>query len=307
MVTSLSVFSPSGVQERDGLNDLGTDSTDYLDHPRHMRWYHLDRRSIEGKEVMEVALIPPVNYMGFTHQTGMQLVLPELLHNREYREVVEEHLSNPNQYVILDNGAAEAKQPANDELVAIVEDLYPQEFALPDFLGNPHLTCAKAFEFLDKYGELFEDLPTRLGLVTQGKNAFEATWMVHKVLESPYGHLIKTLYIPRLLVKATSDPLIRVKLANHFKKAYPHLDIHLFGASPMAPKEALYASMVPSIRSIDTSLPFVAGFHEVSIRLVKSVPDRPQHYFKAVFNETQLELVHDNVACYLSWVGGYNG
>lgn len=250
---------------------------------------------------MRVALIPPVSHLDFTYQTDMQLMLPELLGEPEYRRVMDDHLSNPNQYVILDNGAAEAKQPDDQELVAIVEDLYPQEFALPDVLSDGPETARRALDFISKYGDVFADGPTKLGLVTQGRSLFDAARTAYSVLqEEEAAELISVLYIPRLLLKTGGTS--RVQLANHFFLNYPYKEVHFFGASATYPDEVYQVARIPWIRSIDTSLPFSSAVADASLRLSRA-ESRNEHYFQSVFDSEQLEVAKDNVQCYLEWAG----
>jgi hypothetical protein len=249
---------------------------------------------------MRLALIPPLAYLDQTHQTDMQLMLPELLQDYDYYTVMEGHLSNPNQYVILDNGAAEARQPAFDELMAIVEDLYPQELAIPDVLRNGPASIAKAESFLKTYGSYFLTLPTKLGIVAAGANMFDAGKTVSFVMRR-YAEYVDVIYIPRSLLADSQDPLARIKLANSFHKFWPDKEIHLFGASTYRANEVQFASKLPYIRSIDTSLPYSSAAMNMSLRNSNG-SGRPDHYFDLVFDTEQQAYMYDNVAQYREWI-----
>src|SRR5574337_1048257 len=86
---------------------------------------------------MEVALIPPVSLLEDTDKTTMQLMLPlEELNRIDYLASYKAHLKAPGQYVILDNGAAEANQVDDEFLVYQAEKWKPNELAIPDVLGD---------------------------------------------------------------------------------------------------------------------------------------------------------------------------
>jgi hypothetical protein len=97
--------------------------------------------------------------------------------------------------------------------------------------------------------------------------------------------------------------MVRIKLANFFKKSLPRLDIHLFGAVPAYPREARYAAVASSVRSMDTSLPFAAACWSQSVR-TDDCDGRPPGYFNSVFDREQLALAYDNVNAYLEWIQG---
>lgn len=248
---------------------------------------------------MRVALIPPIDQLWHTHQTDLQLMLPQLLHDPEYRSVYERHLSNPNQYVIMDNGAAEDRQMSNEELVAIVDDLFPQELAIPDVLGEADATLAKAIMFLEDYSDYFEDSPTKLGYVTQGANYKEIIETVDYLMRSRWADSIEVFYVPRLLVPRFHDLRTRVKVANILAK-YKR-PIHLFGAAPTFLEEVRIAANT-NIRSIDTSAPFVYATYNESITNMLPL-NRPENYFDVVLDEEQRMIAADNVHTYLKWAG----
>lgn len=251
---------------------------------------------------MRLALIPPLEYLDMTYQTDMQLMLPELLGDYGYRAIMEDHLSNPNQYVILDNGAAEAQQPANDELMVIIEDLFPQEFALPDVIRDSAATIEQAHNFLQEYGDYFHNIPTKLGIVAAGDSPFESARTVSRVMRY-YRELIDVIYIPRSLLADSMDIFARIKLANSFHQFYPDKEIHLFGASTVSAREVAFASKVPYIRSIDTSLPFSSAAQYKSLRNSNGA-GREDHYFDLVLDNEQMVYMFDNIAQYMEWING---
>lgn len=234
---------------------------------------------------MEVALIPPISLLKHTEKTQMQLMLPlaETLDRRDYMASYKWHLRSPSQYVIMDNGAAEAQKIDDKYLVYLAEFYEPNELAIPDHLGDMANTVKHAEDFIDRFGvRLVLDRQIKLGYVAQGCDAEEAFYGVQKII-ARYGWMVDTIYLPRLLVKPKEGRNERIKLAYFINNTWGNTyDIHLFGASKYWPGEVCIASQLPYIRSIDTSLPYQLSF---AMRTMKRVPgpgrlvDRPEKYF----------------------------
>jgi hypothetical protein len=62
---------------------------------------------MEGEELMYLALIPPVSLLDYTDRTDFQLMLPQLVSDDRYAYTYGHHCKDHQQFVTLDNGAAE--------------------------------------------------------------------------------------------------------------------------------------------------------------------------------------------------------
>lgn len=228
---------------------------------------------------MEVALIPPISLLEDTNRTQMQLMLPHLLYNPKYANVYSGHCLNPNQYVIFDNGAAEHKRPHAPELFGLCTRYRPQEFALPDAMGESDVTHDMGKAFLRKYGRQLVDLNVKIGYVATGKDLFDAMEGLDRFI-GHFASFVDTIYIPRLLVRAhhlTARVEMAMAIHEKFGEAF---EIHLFGASRWYPGEVRVASRYPFIRSIDTSIPYCFAFDGRPLRPRTQQVTRPQSYFQ---------------------------
>lgn len=247
---------------------------------------------------MEVALIPPACLVEDTKRTNMQLVLPHMLHNEAYKVQYLEHFEDNNQYVIMDNGAAEDYLVEDDDLAHLAMWYKPNELAIPDVLGERQLTWEAGVRFLSTYGMSLRHQRIKLGYVAQGGDPQDALEGVRNMMWM-WGWAISTIYLPRLLVRY-SDTSARLWLAHRVHEEFPEKEIHLFGAAAGWPGEVIYAKNVPFIRSIDTSLPYSYSFYNRRLRAKAKTPiSRPANYF----DKTAEEFTHvdKNVERFLEW------
>jgi len=249
---------------------------------------------------MRVALIPPVSLLEDTEKTDMQLMLPNV-RNQIYQVFYRRHVRDPQQYVILDNGAAEKERISDAELMLTVRLLVVDEFALPDHLYDTEQTVAHADQFMKEHGKaIFDDMPeVALGYVAQGHDAIEAFYGVQQIVDK-WGYAISTIFLPRLLVR-TYDLTARLQLAHLINDTWPdRFNIHLFGASKYWPGEVAAAQNLYYIRSIDTSLPYQLSFAKAKMRRrPEKMVDRPQWYFQRARNEFSNSDIY--VERYLKW------
>lgn len=252
---------------------------------------------------MELALIPPKSLLMDTNRTRMQLMLPQLLDNRPglfitpYSQIYKAHCDDPKQYVIMDNGAAESEQMTNQELLHLVTLYGPDEFAIPDVLGDSDATIAKAWNFfshnqsqldlLNSNRKLMKDANLKLGFVAQGKTVYDAIRIVDRMTSFTWSDQIKVIYIPRLLVKESDNPQARIEVFNVLWERYKNrFEYHLFGAAPSWPNEITIAGQY-KIRSMDTSLPYVMSHHceKPDKSTHKEEISRPFNYFNLSLDE----------------------
>jgi hypothetical protein len=230
-------------------------------------------------------------------RTEYQLMLPQLLWDERYTAQYAAHCVDPNQYVILDNGAAEGEDWDFDKLLVVADAMRVDELVIPDVLGNAEQTRTLAMECLE-YFEHFEP-PFKLGVVMQGKSPSEGLDMIAKLLvDAPVRPSV--VYIPRLFI--TEDFLkARIYLAEWLHSLHPDLEIHFLGMSGLFPSEPYAMRQVRFVRGIDTSLPFnyalagrrVIGQHNIS---------RPENYFDLQMNWEQQDTAVDNIVQMQHWL-----
>ena len=247
---------------------------------------------------MELALIPPKSLLVDTNRTKMQLVLPQLLKYKpedildDYSLRYRKHCDNSSQYVIMDNGAAEANQLSSTQLLRIAEMYAPDELAIPDTLADSTKTIQQAWDFFGKHQRDLDRINAnryksglvdlKLGFVAQGRSADESINCIIQMLSHHWSKQVKVIYIPRLLIRESGDRLARIKV---FKQLYKSLgtqfEYHFFGAASGWPNEVNTIRNYEGIRSMDTSLPYTMAyfFAQLDASYKHAGLNRPEHYF----------------------------
>lgn len=235
---------------------------------------------------MKIAFIPPYSLLEWTEQTHYQLCLPHLFSNNSYHTRYARYCKDPNQFVIMDNGAAENKLATVQVLMALATKLKPNEVVIPDAMGDYRETIRLAQIFYDECIPPLEfpRPPFSFMFVVQGQNQNEvlesAEWAASK-------SWIHTLGIPRHLITTLKDQLARVHIANKIQE-FSKKEIHFLGANAAFPGEVAclaYPAMTNQehVRGMDTSMPFNYAFAKKSLastatRITYKV-QRPQDYF----------------------------
>lgn len=261
---------------------------------------------------MQFALIPPTSLLGYTQFSHMQLVLPHLFNNdknyaRHYRK-----LSICGHYVILDNGAAENQQVDSQALLNLNHEIWADEIAIPDCLGD----AEKTFDYFEQFfkanlRQIVQEKTFitnivksyKLGFVAQGSNYREVYSLVETVMNSHYAELVSVVYIPRLLV--TQEHLYtRLDLAQFIHNKYPHLEIHLFGMPKMFLGEIPLIRKIPFIRSFDTSAPFNWAFANMELQSHWTAISisRPDDYFYRRPDKAEQYLITRNIDIMMDWI-----
>lgn len=276
---------------------------------------------------MKLALIAPLSLLE-TQTTDYQLVLPHLLSTNEDYKIFTT-LCNDDVYshdfVILDNGAAEQPGEQVDafDLLCMCEDFPISELAIPDVLGDSEATYQELAKFFSQNEQQIVEVqhkrfdagrpPLQFGFVVQGKTLEQARDLIHRVMSSRFATFFSTVYIPRLLIKESEDPIIRIKLAEHIHNVYKdRLHIHMFGCSHLYPREIRdIVKFCPYVRSIDTSLPYSATFHSMSLMQSPSIFGerseafiRPDGYFIRGKDRFDPDLLEFNLKVFKGWANG---
>lgn len=270
---------------------------------------------------MKLALIPPLAALEQTKRTNYQLMLPHLLTDDKYYRTYREHCNDPDQFVIFDNGEAEEVKLNWNALLEWADIMKPDEFVIPDSIGELDATIQLAQHFLQEWASM---LPPQVQLmfVAQGQNYAE---VCRSIQWAASRGRITTIGIPRHLIKTTGDRMIRMRLVEYIQRVnqeqffnHPPLQIHLLGASPLWVFEAEIAGhfLGGKIRGMDTSMPFVYGLE--GVRIDEERPgqiSRQKDYFnrqpsKGADNFTkwhrraQIRSTEDNIQTMLRWVNG---
>jgi hypothetical protein len=222
-------------------------------------------------------------------ETKYHLVLPHLAHQKRYRHFY--HSRRNDDYVILDNGAAEGVEFSPKQLHVIADELGAHEIVVPDTLAEAEDTMAKALAF-SRYAQD----GYRYMAVLQGRDTQEILKCLRFYTESPQLQYITSIGIPRLLNNFHRQT--RVMMAEFIQERHMDfaVEFHALGASPWI-KEVLLLSEFPCMRGIDTSLPVYMGLAGVSLK--EDYMIRPEGFFD--IHDGDLAQVKENIRVYLEW------
>lgn len=266
---------------------------------------------------MKLAFIPPVSMLSYTHKTDYQLMLPQLCNIPEYERVYEEHCRNKNQFVILDNGAAEEFECSWTDLVDLAYAFEPNEVVLPDTLGDKQDTIKKAEEFrrFFLHGSPLSSVQVwsdfRWMFVVQGQTFEEVvecgTWAAAQ-------DWIDTIGIPRHLVSSLDTLMARTKISNELTRIGSDKELHFLGANPNLCTEmaTLASSGVTNpayVRGMDTSMPFNYAFKSkygigTYLQPNAKAVHRPQDYFHLKEEHFDADVLKWNVERTIEWSQG---
>lgn len=260
-------------------------------------------------EAMKIAFIPPYSLLRYTERTNYQLCLPHLMSSNSYKLTYHNYCKDQNQFVIMDNGAAEDRLVELPVLAHLADKMRPDEVVIPDVMGDMVETIEAAMLFHDEVvpPQHMGPLPYRLMFVVQGQTMEEviksAKWATSQTW-------INTIGIPRHLLTTLADPYARSRVANILQGNKFCKDIHFLGANADFPHEVEILTdpqktLQDHIRGMDTSMPFNYAFANIYIadRSGKTAP-RPERYFYMEESAFPAEVVEENVNYFLKFAEG---
>jgi hypothetical protein len=248
---------------------------------------------------MRLALIPPYSLLTFGGNTNYHLMLPQLTGSFWYRSLYTFRGLDQNQYVILDNGAAEGCTVTPNELTDIAERFKVDEVVLPDVMYDTLQTSVKVWEFMRAIEGSEHDY--KLGLVATGRSGEEAYEFALGMVDQ-WPDKIDVLYLPRLLV-TEEYPWRRLDLARNIHEVLPDLPIHFLGANSHFIEEMRYAGELDFLRGMDTSAPYNYAFAGEALDGGAKI-NRPDDYFTRSTDEFDLGLVQYNIDVARKWANG---
>jgi len=248
---------------------------------------------------VKAALIPPKGYFNTARRSDIHLVLAQI-EDFTYRNMYQ-HLDGDN-FIILDNGAAEGDAVPDGHLMTMAATLGPNEIVLPDVMEDAERTVLRTKAFLWTFRPFIQDNVDAFGFmaVPQGYNVGEMKDCIKEFIQFEE---IKTLGIPRHLV--AKDHMGRYVLCDWLEKEKLHtrFAVHLLGTSGDYPTEIRYiATDFPWVRSVDSSMPY--NYTIAGQRLEdKHKVTRPEGYFEKDWKLNDVLLQH-NIDVYMRWARG---
>lgn len=253
---------------------------------------------------MKLALIPPIEQLYMVNSTRTyHLMLAHLVVNYpDYKKFYT--YVNDDEFLILDNGAAEGATVSWDELVELAEGFAPDEVVFPDVMGEMSATLNLFVDCWNKWQAL--EVSWDPMVVVQGQTNKECQDFIHQIADISGGYV--TLGIPRHLLKRTGDKFIRANLASWAKSQGYDGAIHALGASSFWPEEIGYLQTTGFFRGMDTSMPFVYAMNNLTYPQAPFGPDeepqRPANYFEGSTTVQVHDLMTRNVEAMEKYIDG---
>jgi hypothetical protein len=242
---------------------------------------------------MQLALIPPLARLSDTYHTKYQLALAHLLDfevNPAYCETYQAHCEDPDQYVILDNGAFEGSLVSAMDLIDKANVFEVAELVIPDSIKHTELTISMANQFYSMAEDFLEPYIRKM-FVAQGSDMFDMEECIFWATQQDW---IDTIALPRHTLETCNGNLVaRLGFAEYIKRQCDK-DIHFLGASPLWTGEFEEARNLGIVRGMDTSMPYVYGYHE-KVLPSNEVLNRPDNYFEVDMDEMQHHITLRNV------------
>lgn len=226
----------------------------------------------------------------------MQLMLPQMMKDDVYRYVYQKHCDDPDQFVILDNGAAEGVSFPLADLMHMAKAYGVDEVVLPDVIGDAEATRYKAQGAFLRLPWLHES-DLRLQYVVQGSTFDE---FADEIEWAAFHSRIDTIGIPRHAVSTLNAEDARFELALQAFEVNPVKPVHLLGGSPVFPAEIGAYDWPKNVRSHDTSSPFNYAFNQTKLRSGDFIR-RPTKYFSLEWSAFDEECLKENVRDLLGW------
>lgn len=255
---------------------------------------------------MKLALIPPIDLLDWTCETDFQLMLPHLIGDERYDYTYAAHCEDPEQYVILDNGAAEGEEIAMYRLIEIAQKYGVDEVVIPDTIGDMLDTQEKAEYFFDIwFADKWWGKPDRpqLMYVIQGKTLDELKQSAAYALDDLR---VDVIGIPRHVLtslnQGNGNANSRYFMTQWIATKPNPKPVHLLGGNPKYPCELRSYPWPKIVRSTDTSSPFNFSYENKVLR-VGNVVKRPEGYFDLPWDAFQPDKLHQNVEYLLKWTG----
>jgi hypothetical protein len=230
---------------------------------------------------MKLALIPPLSLLE-TADTNYYMVLPQLCSNKRYYQFIKKKCEDPNNFVILDNGAAEDVEFDWPDLVNLAIELGVDEVVIPDTINNPIKTLEQSYSFLKTYKSLLQAYGIKTAFVVHVRvddsyrldNMWQEAMSVIKIVNMHFS--IDTIALPRILLRNFGHSDVRIDLAYHATKP-----VHFLGMFGDYPYEFDIApNKLKHIRGVDTSAPYNFTYSGYKMAESHLYADRPEEYFE---------------------------
>lgn len=254
---------------------------------------------------MKTALIPARGLEGYVLRSDFHLALPipDCMDNLDYIKTYQRAASR-NDYIVLDNGAADGGLVGNDTLMDVASKLDVNEIVAPDIFYDKAGTITRVVDFMHwltdhEYGGCYNVMAVAQGT---SPTAFR------KCIEA-YSNMpgITVVGLPKHMLTTVNKKAARVDMANWIEESFgSRFQIHLLGTNPVWLKEVVAVSKyAPHVRSVDSALPFNYALASQNLATTKLELTRNTEYFTLDWSETASERhLNNNINTFLEWTSG---
>lgn len=249
---------------------------------------------------MRAALIPPKGYFNTARRSDIHLVLAQI-QDHSYEDV---NASLPkDDYIIVDNGAAEGAMVSDLTLVRQARYYRADEVVIPDVLRDASATVERCKHFMERYAPRIPD--ANLMGVVQSTGTVAEVIQCLKAFEK--FDRITTVGIPRHMMQ--SDIWKRQRVCDWIRQdgLQDRFQVHLLGTNPKFVDEPFYIARVNGwVRSVDSSLPYNYTIAKKALEPTSQLIVRPEGYFTRDWQLND-ELLNSNIATFIGWASGTKG
>jgi len=245
---------------------------------------------------MKAALIPPRGLEMTALMSDIHLVLPlrELITNTDYVSAYTKARSRGD-YVILDNGCAEAQLVDGLTLVKFATQIGAHEIVAPDVMDDAERTFELTRYFLKEYPDA---LDYNIMGVLQGEDMEQRATLARAFDKID---AITTLGIPKVHIRRAGSEM-RHRIVEWVLEMFPgRFKIHLLGLSRHYPTEIRDQDFPSEVRSVDSALPYKLAEDGIRMagRFVQHSKRRTSFFTK--FAGVDQELLLQNIATFKQW------
>lgn len=237
-----------------------------------------------------------------------QYILPYFyFRDEEYKNFMLNYRKSNNSFIILDNGLFEGETYTIDALIALVNEIQPDIFIVPDEWNDATITHvnAKYWAGLKKTNIIPECV--NIMVVLQGESFNEIKQLYQKCIDLGYSyfsfnHTSNSYNDP--IFNRSKSTMRSIMVQQFFDDGIikPHHYIHLLGAIDIN-EFALYKLYLPNvINSIDTSSPILRGCQKERYNMFTSIT-KPEGNIKDFYDK---DLDSEQISCILKNIIKFN-
>jgi hypothetical protein len=248
---------------------------------------------------MRAALIPPKGYFDTALLSDYHLILAQIKDPLYIATYVND--GTDDDFLILDNGAAEGGSVSDEELLRVAALYGVDEVVVPDVIGDFRETIERCKGFMSTYGVHVETGDSIGFMGVLQSNGAKGDWLACIDEYSKHAS-IKTLGIPRHFVD--KDPYMRLMVCEYIKQndLGERFEVHLLGTNAKFPAEIkMLAKEHDWIRGVDSSMPYNYTMDGKQLKHMRPGVTRPENYFEHYHVPMQQNLLTKNINTYLRW------